>query len=211
MKTYYDILGISRESSKKDIKTAYRKLVKRFHPDVNRIKSSASQSKIFEEINLAYSTLIHPDKRKEYDISLSSKKAIPAIINFKFRELKNWLFSLSIIKLLLRGKNIVKNPKTIDSSILALSVDELLKRVIYSKNIYVQTNAVRAVIAKKRHYAVNDLLRLLYSNIDDAVKIEIIEGLKEYRESKVKNVIREIYDIEKSFRVRQTIRNCVRI
>ena len=59
MKTYYEILGLDRKCGQKDVKKAYRRLVKRFHPDVNK-----DGAKVFEEIAQAYNTLYNIDKRK---------------------------------------------------------------------------------------------------------------------------------------------------
>ena len=211
MKTYYDILGIAETASTQEIKSAYRKLVKRFHPDVAK-NNGQDTSKFFEEISVAYTALHHPEKRKEYDSQLKTKRsAISPLKYFRFREWKDWLASFSLLKLLISRKIVSREQKQTDPGIMALSVDELLQRVLYSRNIYVQTHAVRALFAKGKRYAVSDLLRLLYSNIHETVKIEILEGLKTSREDKVKRVIREIYDIEKSLKIRQMIRSTVKI
>jgi len=61
---YYKILGVSREASDKDIHKAYRKLARKYHPDVN--KESGAEDK-FKQINEAYAVLKDPEKRKKYD------------------------------------------------------------------------------------------------------------------------------------------------
>lgn len=61
---YYEILGISKDSTKEDIKKAYRKLVKKYHPDVN--KEEGSEEK-FKEVQEAYEVLSDDTKRKAYD------------------------------------------------------------------------------------------------------------------------------------------------
>jgi DnaJ-class molecular chaperone len=62
---YYTVLGVSRSATEKDIKTAYRKLARKHHPDVNPgNKKSEAQ---FKEIGEAYSVLSDPEKRKKYD------------------------------------------------------------------------------------------------------------------------------------------------
>ena len=53
-KDYYDILGVSRSASQQEIKSAYRKLARKYHPDVN--KASDAQAK-FKDINEAYEVL----------------------------------------------------------------------------------------------------------------------------------------------------------
>jgi len=64
-KNYYEILGISRNASEKDIKQAYRRLARKYHPDINRADKSAEAK--FKEINAAYEVLSNPEKRKKYD------------------------------------------------------------------------------------------------------------------------------------------------
>ncbi len=63
-KDYYKILGVDRSSTEAQIKSAYRKLARKFHPDVN--KSSDAVEK-FKDINEAYEVLSDKDKRKRYD------------------------------------------------------------------------------------------------------------------------------------------------
>jgi curved DNA-binding protein len=64
-KDYYQTLGVSKTSSDKEIKQAYRKLARKFHPDINPGDKSAESR--FKEINEAYEVLGDPDKRKKYD------------------------------------------------------------------------------------------------------------------------------------------------
>jgi DnaJ-class molecular chaperone len=64
-KDYYATLGVTKASSEKEIKQAFRKLARKFHPDVNP-GDKASESK-FKEINEAYEVLGDPAKRKKYD------------------------------------------------------------------------------------------------------------------------------------------------
>jgi molecular chaperone DnaJ len=68
-KNYYDILEVSKNATKKDIDTAYRKLVMKFHPDVYKGKDSNVKMK---EINKAYEVLSNSDKKNQYDAYLSS-------------------------------------------------------------------------------------------------------------------------------------------
>ena len=62
---YYAVLGVPRTASTKDIKTAYRKLARKHHPDVNPGDKHAET--LFKEIGEAYAVLSDPDKRKKYD------------------------------------------------------------------------------------------------------------------------------------------------
>lgn len=61
---YYEVLGVSRDSSEDEIKKAYRRLAKKYHPDVN--KEPGAEEKL-KEINAAYEVLGDPDKRSNYD------------------------------------------------------------------------------------------------------------------------------------------------
>ena len=64
-KDYYEILGVDRSSSEKEIKSAYRKLAKKYHPDLNP-DDTESESK-FKEAAEAYDVLSNPEKRANYD------------------------------------------------------------------------------------------------------------------------------------------------
>lgn len=64
-KDYYDILGVNRDATEQEIKSAYRKLARKYHPDVNRNDPKASDK--FKDINEAYEVLSDPAKRKRYD------------------------------------------------------------------------------------------------------------------------------------------------
>ncbi|WP_250122002.1 molecular chaperone DnaJ [Chroococcidiopsis sp. CCMEE 29] len=61
---YYEILGISRNADKEEIKRAYRRLARKYHPDVNKEPGAEER---FKEINRAYEVLSEPDIRARYD------------------------------------------------------------------------------------------------------------------------------------------------
>src|ERR1700744_1722887 len=62
---YYKVLGVDKSASDKDIKNAYRKLARKFHPDLN--PNDAEANKKFQQLNEANEVLSDPEKRKKYD------------------------------------------------------------------------------------------------------------------------------------------------
>jgi len=64
-KDYYKILGVSKNASQEEIKRAYRKLARKYHPDANANHPQAEEK--FKEVGEAYEVLKDPEKRKKYD------------------------------------------------------------------------------------------------------------------------------------------------
>jgi molecular chaperone DnaJ len=63
-KDYYKTLGVDKNADEKTIKQAYRRLARKYHPDLNKAKGSAER---FKEINEAHEVLSDPEKRRKYD------------------------------------------------------------------------------------------------------------------------------------------------
>ena len=65
MKDFYVVLGLARDASLDEVKRAYRRLARKYHPDINPGDRMAAAE--FRRIAQAYQTLIDPDRRRRYD------------------------------------------------------------------------------------------------------------------------------------------------
>lgn len=78
----YKLLGVDRRATQEEIKTAYKKLALRYHPDKNPGVTEAHD--LFQEINEAYRILSDPKKRKEYDLTLGTDQSEPDYASTSF-------------------------------------------------------------------------------------------------------------------------------
>ena len=73
MLNYYEILEVERSATEKEIKSAYRKLAKKWHPDTTVFEKEYAADK-FKELTIAYNTLSDSERRKNYDYNLDYEK-----------------------------------------------------------------------------------------------------------------------------------------
>ena len=82
LENYYDILGVSRDATPDEIRAAYRRLAKQYHPDIN---SDPQANERFLAIQQAYETLINPDARARYDMMLDGHPGVQHQKPFGYR------------------------------------------------------------------------------------------------------------------------------
>jgi curved DNA-binding protein CbpA len=81
---FYAVLGISRDADDETIRSAYRILARRYHPD----RGAGSSSEKFRQVNQAYETLINPGTRQSYDLSLQwAQRQVPVRVE---RKVAHW-------------------------------------------------------------------------------------------------------------------------
>jgi len=73
---YYVVLGIAEDASEETIRSAFRALARRFHPDVGEGSSPVE----FQRAREAYDTLVDPERRRRYDRQLRASRAQPASV-----------------------------------------------------------------------------------------------------------------------------------
>jgi len=84
----YKVLGINRDAKSEDIRSAYRLLARRYHPDISGHQDAAR----FREVQLAYETLSDPESRERYDLTLQTSIPVRIIPTANHRAMRNLLF-----------------------------------------------------------------------------------------------------------------------
>lgn len=209
VKDYYRVLNVPYAASTSTIKSAYRKLVMRYHPDVSAVPNAAEK---FKEIVEAYKTLSDAYKRFDYDKQLMpedfytdnsdgfrqgsekddfseepiSEKFSNAIKDI-FAKIKVNFDSPKI------NVNYEKRSVKVDPMLKKMNEDELFERLMNSTNYFVRVNAVYA-LATKNSQAAAAHLQSAYSFINsDSLKTEIIKYMPLSKNAKfIKQLTKDI-------------------
>lgn len=155
MKTYYTILGIKENASPKEIKSAYKTLMKKYHPDV--YKGDLKQAeKISSEINVAYDILGNATSRAEYDQMLLEQ-----------REEKNQA-GYSYYNYQQKNNTRTTNTNTAQKNYRKQSPQDIYDRITknrnYKKDNYSNSYSYRAIY-KTQNYVQNKLMSLNYFHL----------------------------------------------
>lgn len=171
-KNYYKILGISRNATINDIKSSYRKLVMKYHPDVSRTKDT---EEMFKLINEAYTVLSNPVLRENYD-----KKS-------EETHLFNHSPVVKVVDSIRKGIKVVVNTIhkmleeiSYDKTLDKLSNEEILQRLFFSENEYVRVAALKIIRQRKKRSLIPYLLEI--KNKPDLainIKKQVIQTLSE--------------------------------
>jgi curved DNA-binding protein CbpA len=151
MKTYYTILGIKENASPKEIKSAYKTLMKKYHPDV--YKGDLKQAeKISSEINVAYDVLGNPTSRAEYDQMLLEQREEKTQAGYSYYNYQHSTTNTNTAQKNYRNQS----PQDI--------YDRITKNRNYKKDNYSNSYSYRAIY-KTQNYVQNKLMSLNYFHL----------------------------------------------
>jgi len=155
MKTYYTILGIKENASPKEIKSAYKALMKKYHPDV--YKGDLKQAeKISSEINVAYDVLGNPTSRAEYDQMLLEQREEKTQAGYSYYNYQQ------------KNNTHTTNTTTAQKNYRKQSPQDIYDRITknrnYKKDNYSNSYSYRAIY-KTQNYVQNKLMSLNYFHL----------------------------------------------
>lgn len=172
-KDYYKILGVPRNATIKDIKSSYRKLVMKYHPDVSRTKDT---EEMFKLINEAYTVLSNPTLREKYDKKLQETQ----LLNYDLSPIVRAADKIrKSIKVFVDSIQRVFEEISRDKNLSKLTNEEILQRLFFSENEYVKIAALNIIKQRKKRSFIPYLLEAKNRpDISDNVKKQIIQTLR---------------------------------
>jgi curved DNA-binding protein CbpA len=210
---YYNILQIETDATVTQIKKAYKKLVLKYHPDVNKEESDSEK---FKEITKAYNVLKDNELRTEYDIRLQQNISFLHKIDFEycyhaFIRKKEKIFN--IFKIIFKNITMKKDDKNINkmynnnaffdydiefkNELLEISVEELEERLLYSENTYVRVNAAIALGYKNEKKTYSSLEKML-NDPNDEVKKSVIWAIGNLRMKNSISLLKILFNSNKN-------------
>jgi DnaJ-class molecular chaperone len=185
---FYDILGIQTSSTQTEIRTAYKNLAKKYHPDKNSDKNASEK---FKDINIAHDVLSDNDKRKKYDMMSSidkfkfydifkktmdeigpvGKDILNILINFFYKDenlLKNDINDLNLNNIITKIKNKINNTPLFDVPV----ENRYMKKL---KHPHIKLSVKTSLEDKY----MNKCKKIVYStnNKEDSISIPLYESL----------------------------------
>jgi len=195
MKNYYDVLGVNRDASSNAIRTAFRKISKKFHPDVNNGDEFFSER--FKEVKEAYEVLYNKDNKKDYDKELQNflnrdvnvgiylqeveeklKSKYDALLEQKEHEVKRRYWTkeqFEAERIELKRKKIAKRNKVLIFEINA----QIAKHFARIKEISVEIESGEAVLNNLKgevKIAANNLKKMKDSRLNEEGEIKKLEN-----------------------------------
>lgn len=173
-KNYYEILGVSQNATIKDIKSAYRKLVMKYHPDISRTKET---EEIFKLINEAYTVLSNPKLRENYDKKLELELKPEENIKHTINKIVEGISKK--VKVIVREINKMIEEISSDKTLEKLSNEELLQRLSFSDNEMVKIAALKIIKTRKKRSTIPYLLEIMGTSDNEKLKKQIQQTLKD--------------------------------
>jgi curved DNA-binding protein CbpA len=189
----YEILGVNKHSTKKEIKDAYRKLSKKYHPDNNPDDPEAEEK--FKDIALAYEILSDPEKKEYYD---KTGEAKPAGDPEQIRIRQDLAILLS--------ESIAKLSEYPELNIVDHILDSLYARQVELKNeinVFIQSVINFQNVGKRITSTEENILRELTENMveQSQYKKEQLIRQRKYNDKLIQIVNNHKYEIEEMARI----------
>lgn len=173
-KNYYELLEINRDATLREIKSAYRKLVMKYHPDVSRTKET---EEMFKLINEAYTVLSNPKLRESYDKKLDLEVRPEENIRNTINKIVESISKN--VKVVVREVQKMLEEISSDKTLDRLSNEELLQRINFSDNEMVKIAALKIIKNRKKRSTIPYLLEIMKTSKSEKLKNQIKQTLKE--------------------------------